>query len=237
VKNKILIVSIAVLALVLTGCQKKTATVAIPATQSATTGGAGEPSTPATTGSQTASGTPESPVASGALTADQIEAYFKQNYEIATQVSATPLKNQAQFCTAKIEFSSYDLMSKADQYFFFTSPEEKLKSWYWVVHFNQLKGKRYRYFAAKRDFENEITCRANHDLPTLGFATAYNTYLSANQGSYVGTSSAVRNVVTLDTNSWKIELYDAAGQMISSQQIDASSQANQTAVTSPATSL
>jgi hypothetical protein len=243
-KKIVFIVLVLVVGFGLLGCTKKTTTVTPVATdQTAQTGGTGagaEPAAnsnavaPATSGSQTASGeAAQSPAASGASTTSQIETYLRQNFEIAGQVSASPLKNQAEFCTVKIEFTSNDLIAKADQYFFFTSPADKMKDWYWIVEFDQLKGKRRRYLAPKKDYENEITCRANHDLPALGFATAYNTYLSANQGSYVGSSTAVNNVITLDISSWRIELYDAGGQMISSQQIDAGAQANQSPVISP----
>jgi len=202
-------------AIALSGCTPKPQTTT-PTGQTGTTPGA-----TGATGSATAqlgTGTTQT-----AADQSQLEETFKKNYETAKQIANSPLKNQAQFCSALIEFGSENI-AQANQYFFFTSPEEKLKDWYWIVYFDQIRGERKRFFAVRKDYEGEIACITTKQLPTTTYFSAYTTFLAAGTTGQ-NASLAVRTTIGLQESSWKIDLVDSGGQIIASQQVDATSSA------------
>lgn len=226
----------------LVGCTKKTGTTGTTggtgavATSTAATGGTGEPAS-----GQTATGSPVTtqPVTIAGLQQD-VEDTLKKNFDTAKQLTNAPLKGQAQFCSMIVDFTSPDTISKSNQAFFFTSPESKLKDWYWVVYIDQLQGKQRRFFAAQKDYQDEVKCASAKALPAVSFFKAYMTYLTANQTATLDASVSSRTTITLQDTAWKINVFDPTGGIIASQQIDASSaaaqstQTTQTQVSNPA---
>ena len=230
-KKIFVITSAVVLALILTGCTKKTTTTSTTAPDS--TGTSAEPSSAGVATTSTADAS-----AAAAISAQQkaVETALAANFELARQLSASPLSNQGQFCAMTADFASTDMLLKANQAFFFTSAADKMKDWYFVVYFDQLKGKRYRSFAAKKDYA-DVQCNSSHALPATSFFAAYLAYFSANQGSLINSSASAQTVLTLQAQMWKVNVYDSSGQVIATEQIDASGGATSAAAESatPAT--
>jgi len=199
------------MAVMLSGCTPKPQTTTTP---TGTTPGTVGSTVPAT--SDLGTGTTQTGVDQA-----QLEETFKKNYETAKQIAASPLKNQAQFCSALIEFGSENI-AQADQYFFFTSPEEKLKDWYWVVYFDQVRNLRKRLFVVRKDYEGEVACITTKQLPQTTYFSAYTTFLAAGTAGQ-NASLAIRTTIALKERSWKIQMIDSSGQVLSSQEVDASS--------------
>jgi hypothetical protein len=200
-KKPIILLLCIVLGATLTGCQKKTTT----------TTGVSSSDIPASAAMSTASAqaNPADASSSGDLTSGLSSSYntqditnlYSQNYQEALTDANATLKNQASFCNTQIEFSPTQSVTTADIKFFFQSPAQA--QWYWVGQKDNLEGKKRRFFAAKRDFDDVVcTTAITPDKVVTNFADAYSSAVSSSKISI--NADTVKISITFDGDNWKI---------------------------------
>lgn len=217
-RKKIIILSaVLVIPFFLFGCERKdnststTSSESSLATDTSTTSSTADEGTTTGEASETAS---ESETSSAALAADYIE-----NLNSATTKVQKALSNTATFCTVLIEIPSGYSLSQASQQFFFTTTNEGLKDWYWVVTVDPIENKERHSLVAKSGYKDELECT---NLTTANIEVSYNeAYDRANEtGALSSATDAVKTKITLKSKAWKISQYNSEGSY-SSKEVDA----------------
>lgn len=219
-----------VLSVGLAGCEKKTSTTGTTSSgatsKTATSSGVGSGSTlegEVSTGESSES-TLDLPV-----TTAELDTVFKENYQDALVSANGSLKNQAKFCTVRIEFREPTQIHKADQTFFFYSDDEKLKDWYWVVQFDQLAKKMRRLFAARRDYADDVQCSDASVGEPPSYSQSLTTFYASNSMQALDLSQLAKFIFTYVDGSWKVSVLNKEGMVIYSEQISTSTKAAATA--------
>lgn len=222
--KKYAIISFLIIPLLLSGCsvQRKTAST----TATATATGTSATDTNPAAGAQATETTGTDSVA--------IETQYQTNFTTATTDANQILQNKSKFCSIMVKFSDTKVTAAGDQFFFFSS-DELLTDYYWVVEFDGLNSnKKKRYFAARRDFKDEITCVTTQPKTPPSYADAFTSYLA--QYQIPDTTSNLQ--IALQGTTWDILARDATGTTTSNGQVPvtAATTKTQTKTTSPVVS-
>ena len=170
----------------------------------------------------------ESPQDSGGQAKLEVEALasqYEENLNSATQIANSTLQNTASFCSAIIEFPGSDTIANAKQTFFFTSSQEYLKDWYWVVEFDELEGKlkggkKRELFAARRGFDEVKCVKPEQARPKVSYAAAY--AKAQEVGAISAELDAAKVKIILAESAWLIEIWGRDGTITASVPVDSS---------------
>lgn len=170
------------------------------------------------------------PDSSNQQEADAIETQYQKNFEAASADASSILQNKAKFCSVVIKLNSTGMSQYSDQYFFFAS-DELLTDYYWLVEFDGLNNfKKKRYFAARRDFKDEITCTSTTMTDAPNFYNAFSNYLT----QYQIPNNTVILQMALKDKVWEVTARDSSGATTSSGQTKITTSTS-TKTTSPST--
>jgi hypothetical protein len=221
--KKYAIISLLVIPLLLSGCSVQRKTTDTTATATAT--GTSSTDTNPAIGAQ-ASETAETDSAA-------IETQYQTNFTTATTDANQILQNKAKFCSVMVKFSDSKVTAAGDQFFFFSS-DELLTDYYWVVEFDGLNSnKKKRYFAARRDFKDEITCVATQPKTPPSYTNAFTSYLA----QYTIPDTTANLQIALQDATWDILARDTTGTTTSNGQVPvATATTTKTKTTSPVAS-
>lgn len=217
-----MLLAVVVLPVFLFGCERKTTgstTTSNNATVSPSTGLA-SPTTDdsATDGTSFATST-ATPAASTGTDTDSLKTTYAKNLTDATTKVQKALKNTATFCTSLIEVPNGFSLGQASQQFFFTTTNEGLKDWYWVVTIDPLEKKEKHSLAAKSSYKDELECtRLKIDELKVSFDEAYQR--AGETGSLSSGGDTLKTKITLKDHTWKISQFDSEGKF-SSKEVDA----------------
>jgi len=217
------------------GCERKTST-----TGTGTPTGSSGPATGLTSPLVDVSATPESnfsdttaPTANTNLDTESLKSTFAQNLTDTTTKVQKALKNTATFCTVLIEMPNTYSLAQAPQGFFFTTTNEGLKDWYWVVTIDPVEKKEKHSLAAKSSYKDELECtRLKIDEIKVSFDEAYQR--AGETGALSSAGDTLKTKITLKDHSWKISQYDVEGKF-SSKEVDATNAYVSSAATTSAT--
>ena len=205
-KKIIFLTGVLAVGLLLTGCTKKTATTTrSPTTDSADVG-------TKTSGSATATATGNYPQIDVAT----IDAAYQKNYQQALTSVNTYLQNQAQFCSAIIEFQQLSL-ANANQFFFFNTANSQIKDWYGVIEIDPVAKTTKRQLAAKKDYSSDVQCQTASTATPPSYAAAYQQFMQAYPelaGATVG-----KTKMSLQDSVWDITTWAADGTVAATKQI------------------
>ncbi|OQA52703.1 MAG: hypothetical protein BWY43_00371 [candidate division WS2 bacterium ADurb.Bin280] len=137
------------------------------------------------------------------------ETYLK-NLNTATAKVQKALKNTASFCSATVEVASGQTLSQASQSFFYTTTNEGLKDWYWVVTVDSIEKKELHSLIAKSAFKDDFECASlAPDQAKLSFSGAYNR--AEEVGALLTSIDIVKTKIIYSGRSWKIVQFDEQG--------------------------
>ena len=211
-----------ILPLTLSGCsiQKKPSTTATAtATSSSTSSTDTNPTNQATTSQTPAADT------------SAITTQYQTNYSTAAADANQILQNTAKFCAVEVKSSGTNVLAATNQFFFFYS-DTLLTDYYWLVEFDGANSNaKKRYFAAKRDFKDEIACVSTQPTAPPSFVDAFTNYLTQYQ---IPTTTASIQMSLKDT-MWDLVARDSSGAITSSGQATSAASKTQS-TTSPTTS-
>jgi len=137
------------------------------------------------------------------------ETYLK-NLNSATTKVQKALKNTASFCSATIEIPSGQTLAQASQSFYYTTTNEGLKDWYWVVTVDNIEKKELHSLVAKSAFKDDFECASLAvDQAKLSFSGAYNR--AEEVGALLTSIDIIKTKITYSGRSWKITQFDGQG--------------------------
>ena len=219
-KRLFLLLVVVILPIFLFGCERKT-------TGSTTTNVATSPSSGLTSPTADESKTDTTSFATSTATAvastgtdtDSLKTTYAKNLTDATTKVQKALKNTATFCTSLIEVPNGFSLGQAPQQFFFTTTNEGLKDWYWVVTIDPVEKKEKHTLAAKSSYKDELECtRLKIDELKVSFDEAYQR--AGETGSLSSGGDTLKTKITLKDHTWKISQFDSEGKF-SSKEVDA----------------
>lgn len=204
------------------GCERKAPAnnAKIPSETLGTSSDTTSPITDSTNISQESdSSTNSNTVPNTEIPAESLKSSFAQNFNNTTTKVQKALKNTATFCTVLIEMPNAYSLSQASQAFFFTTTNEGLKDWYWVVTIDPVEKRERHSLAAKSSYKDELECtRLKIDEIKISFDEAYQR--AGETGALSSAGDTTKTKITLKDHSWKISQYDIQGKF-SSKEVDA----------------
>ncbi len=222
-KKTFLLVIMATIALLLTGCEAKDnsnigAEITPPASEAV--------SQVPLAGSATPSQASQTDSLASSIDITSIDAVFNQNFGLA-QDDAKKILGDAKFCFAQVNFLGGVISTKGEMNFFFEN-DSKIANYYWMVTLDSTQNnQKKRYLAAKRDWGSPA-CTTLTSPPS--FALAFVDFINSGTVTSSTMLSTAKVVMTLTNNLWEIELFNTSGELILSQ----SQTASPKATTSPA---
>lgn len=224
-KKLLVLFSVIVLSFFLFGCERKTTSK----TTSTATGTdpiagivsptAGDSVTASSNSSDLSPIVSATPAANTSIDTESLRATYTQNLTDATTKVQKALKNTATFCTVLIEMPSSYTLAQAPQSFFFTTTNEGLKDWYWVVTIDPIEKKEIHTLIAKSSYKDELECtRLKIDEVKISFDEAYQR--AGETGALSSAGDVSKTKITLRDHTWKISQFDNEGKF-SSKEVDA----------------
>lgn len=175
------------------------------------------------------------PTADTSIDTESLKSTFAQNLTDTTTKVQKALKNTASFCTVLIEMPNTYSLAQAPQAFFFTTTNEGLKDWYWVVTIDPVEKKEKHSLVAKSSYKDEIECtRLKIDEIKVSFDEAYQR--AGETGALSTAGDTLKTKITLKDHSWKISQYDVEGKF-SSKEVDATNAYVSSGATTSATPI